>query len=68
MNYSQTFTVTEEEIYIAMQTLYYQDRVIVGSCAVTAAALLSGKIDTLDGPTVLVVSGRTLICQCLHVL
>lgn len=58
---SQTFTVTEEEIYIAMQTLYYQDRVIVeGSCAVTAAALLTNKIDTLEGPTVLVVSGRNV--------
>ena len=58
---SETVTVSEEEIYQAMQVLYYEDRMIVeGSCAVTVAALMSGKIANLSGPIAVIVTGRNV--------
>ncbi len=52
--------VTEEEIYRAMQTLYYEDRIVAeGGCVVGIAALQAGKL-TLDGPTATVITGRNL--------
>jgi len=37
--------VTEDEIYTAMQALYYEDRLVAeGACVVGIAALLAGKI------------------------
>jgi threonine dehydratase len=53
--------VTEEEIYDAMQTLYYEDRIVAeGACVVGIAAIKSGKIPGLSGPTATVITGRNL--------
>ncbi len=52
--------VTEEEIYHAMQALYYEDRIVAeGACVVGLAAVLSGKV-TPDGPTATTITGRNL--------
>ena len=52
--------VTEDEIYRAMQVLYYEDRIVAeGACVVGLAAVLNGKI-TLDGPTATIITGRNL--------
>jgi len=52
--------VTEEEIYCAMQVLYYEDRIVAeGACVVGLAAVLNGKV-TLDGPTATIITGRNL--------
>jgi threonine dehydratase len=52
--------VTEEEIYRAMQVLYYEDRIVAeGACVVGLAAVLTGKV-TLTGPTATIVTGRNL--------
>ncbi|SNR37457.1 hydroxyectoine utilization dehydratase EutB [Puniceibacterium sediminis] len=52
--------VTEEEIYRAMQTLYYEDRIVAeGGCVVGTAAVQAGKL-TLTGPTATVITGRNL--------
>ncbi|KAA9005955.1 hydroxyectoine utilization dehydratase EutB [Histidinibacterium aquaticum] len=54
----ETLLVTEEEIYRAMQALYWEDRIVAeGACVVGISALLAGKI-TLDGPTATVITGR----------
>ena len=58
---SETITVSEEEIYHAMQVLYYNERIIVeGSCAVPVAALLSGKIKKFKGPVAIIITGRNV--------
>ena len=52
--------VTEEEIYRAMQALYWHDRLVTeGAAAVGAAALLSGRLKP-QGPTALLVTGRNV--------
>jgi threonine dehydratase len=52
--------VSEEEIYRAMQVLYYEDRIVAeGACVVGLAAVLSGKV-TLTGPTATVITGRNV--------
>ena len=52
--------VSEEEIYHAMQMLYYEERIIAeGSCVVGLAAMKAGKI-TLDGPVAAVITGRNV--------
>ena len=52
--------VTEQEIYHAMQVLYYEDRIVAeGACVVGLAAVLTGKV-TLDGPTATIITGRNL--------
>ncbi|NHQ75169.1 hydroxyectoine utilization dehydratase EutB [Roseovarius gahaiensis] len=56
----QIVLVTEEQIYHAMQVLYYEDRIVAeGACVVGLAAVLAGKI-TLDGPTATIITGRNL--------
>ncbi|MDG2475179.1 MAG: threonine/serine dehydratase [Paracoccaceae bacterium] len=56
-----TFTVSENEIYHAMQTLYYEDRIIAeGSCVVGIAAILAKKIRNLNGPIATVLTGRNV--------
>ena len=56
-----TFTVSEKEIYHAMQTLYYEDRIIAeGSCVVGIAALLARKIPNLEGPIATIITGRNV--------
>jgi len=52
--------VTEDEIYHAMQVLYYEDRIVAeGACVVGLAAVLTGKV-TLDGPTATIITGRNV--------
>lgn len=53
--------VSEEEIYHAMQTLYYEDRIVAeGACVVGIAAILSGKIAKPTGPVATIITGRNL--------
>jgi len=53
--------VSEEEIYHAMQALYFEDRIVAeGSCVVGLAALLSGKLPGLRMPAAAVITGRNL--------
>lgn len=53
--------VTEAEIYRAMQTLYYEDRLVCeGASAVGAAALLAGKLPPLNGSVATILTGRNL--------
>ena len=53
--------VSEEEIYDAMQTLFYEDRIVAeGACVVGIAAVKSGKLDRLEGPVAAVITGRNL--------
>ena len=53
--------VTEEEIYRAMQTLYYEDRIVCeGASAVGVAAFLAGKLGALQGPVVSLITGRNV--------
>lgn len=50
--------VTEEEIYHAMQVLYYEDRIVAeGACVVGLAAVLAGKL-RLTGPAATIITGR----------
>ncbi|MDR9394852.1 MAG: hydroxyectoine utilization dehydratase EutB [Roseovarius sp.] len=52
--------VSEDEIYHAMQVLYYEDRIVAeGACVVGLAAVLTGKV-TPGGPTATIVTGRNL--------
>lgn len=56
----ETLLVTEEEIYHAMQALYYEDRIVAeGACVVGIAAILAGKL-AVTGPTATIVTGRNL--------
>ncbi|MCR9147428.1 MAG: hydroxyectoine utilization dehydratase EutB [Rhodobacteraceae bacterium] len=56
----ETILVTEEQIYHAMQVLYFEDRIVAeGACVVGIAAVLAGKV-TLDGPAATIVTGRNL--------
>lgn len=55
-----TILVTEEQIYHAMQVLFFEDRIVAeGACVVGLAAVLSGQV-TLSGPTATVITGRNL--------
>ncbi|MFP4404485.1 hydroxyectoine utilization dehydratase EutB [Rhodosalinus sp.] len=56
-----TLLVTEEEIYHAMQVLYWEDRIVAeGACVVGLAATLAGKLPQARGPIATVVTGRNL--------
>ncbi len=56
-----TVLVTEEEIYGAMQRLYYEDRIVAeGACVVGLAALAAGRLPPLDGPVATVITGRNV--------
>lgn len=56
----ETILVTEEEIYRAMQCLFYEDRIVAeGACVVGIAAMLAGKF-TPSGPLATVITGRNL--------
>lgn len=53
--------VTEEEIYRAMQTIYYEDRLVCeGACVVGIAALQSGKLHKSNGPIATIITGRNI--------
>lgn len=59
--------VTEEEIYHAMQTLFYEDRIVAeGACVVGIAGLQSGKIQKPDGPTATIITGRNVDMRVFH--
>ncbi|MBY5987467.1 hydroxyectoine utilization dehydratase EutB [Roseovarius atlanticus] len=59
--------VTEEEIYHAMQVLFYEDRIVAeGACVVGIAALLSGKLSALPGPIGTIITGRNLDMGMFH--
>ncbi len=56
----EVILVTEQEIYRAMQALYYEDRIVAeGACVVGIAAILAGKV-TVTGPTATIITGRNL--------
>jgi threonine dehydratase len=56
-----TVLVTEEEIYRAMQTLYFEDRIVAeGASVVGIAALRAGKLPEFDGPVATIVTGRNV--------
>ena len=57
----ETVLVTEEEIYHAMQTLYYEDRIVAeGACVVGIAAVQSGKLPAITDPVATVITGRNV--------
>lgn len=56
--------VTEAEIYHAMQTLYYEDRIIAeGACVVGLAAVMAGKIKGDGRKAATVITGRNVDMQ-----
>ena len=56
--------VSEDEIYTAMQTLYFEDRIVAeGGSVVGIAALKSGKLPPIDGPVATIVTGRNVDMQ-----
>lgn len=56
--------VTEEEIYDAMQSLYYEERMVAeGASVVGIAALKAGKLPIIDGPIAAIVTGRNVDMQ-----
>jgi threonine dehydratase len=62
-----TVLVTEEEIYHAMQVLFYEDRIVAeGACVVGIAALLSGKLPAPAGPVGTIITGRNLDMGMFH--
>ncbi|MCR9069238.1 MAG: hydroxyectoine utilization dehydratase EutB [Rhodobacteraceae bacterium] len=62
-----TILVTEEEIYHAMQVLFYEDRIVAeGACVVGIAALLAGKLPPLAGPVATIITGRNLDMAMFH--
>jgi Threonine dehydratase len=53
--------VNEDEIYRAMQTLFFEDRIVAeGASVVGLAALLSGKLPQFRGPIATIVTGRNV--------
>lgn len=53
--------VTEDDIYRAMQTHYYEDRIVCeGASAVGAAALLAGRLPDFGGPVATIITGRNV--------
>ena len=59
--------VTEEEIYHAMQVLFYEDRIVAeGACVVGTAATLAGKLPKAHGPVGTIITGRNLDMHLFH--
>ncbi|MCO5160242.1 MAG: hydroxyectoine utilization dehydratase EutB [Mesorhizobium sp.] len=53
--------VTEDEIYDAMQTLYFEDRMVAeGASVVGIAAIKSGRLPAFGGPVATVLTGRNV--------
>ena len=62
-----TVLVSETEIYRAMQTLFYEDRLVAeGGSAVGVAALQTGKLPGLIGPIATIITGRNLDMVRFH--
>jgi len=57
-----TVLVSEEEIYRALQAVYYEDRIVCeGACVVGLAAMMAGKLPALpDAPVATVITGRNI--------
>ena len=56
----ETLLVREEDIYHALQVLYYEDRIVAeGACVVGLAACLTGQV-TPTGPTATIITGRNI--------
>ncbi len=56
-----TLLVTEDEIRDAMQVMFFEDRIVAeGACVVGHAAMLSGKLPQIAGPTATIITGRNL--------
>ena len=56
--------VSEAEIYRALQTVYYEDRIVCeGACVVGIAALQAGRLPPLRGPVSTIITGRNLDMQ-----
>lgn len=56
-----TILVSEEEIYRAMQALYFEDRIVAeGGSVVALAAALAGKLPEADGPVATIITGRNI--------
>lgn len=53
--------VTEQEIYEAMQALYYEDRMVAeGASVVGIAAMRAGRLPAIDGPIATILTGRNV--------
>ena len=53
--------VTETEIYDAIQTLYYEDRMVAeGASVVGIAAMKAGKLPVFNGPVATIITGRNM--------
>ncbi|MBS3647200.1 hydroxyectoine utilization dehydratase EutB [Pseudaminobacter sp. 19-2017] len=53
--------VTEGEIYDAMQTLYFEDRIVAeGASVVGIAAMKAGRLPPFGGPVATIVTGRNV--------
>jgi threonine dehydratase len=62
-----TVLVTEDEIYHAMQVLFYEDRIVAeGACVVGIAATLAGKLPEPRGPVGTIITGRNLDMGLFH--
>jgi threonine dehydratase len=58
--------VSEGEIYRAMQTLFYEDRMVAeGASVVAIAALLADKLPAIEGPAATIITGRNLDMKIL---
>lgn len=59
--------VTEAEIYRALQTLFYEDRMVAeGACVVGIAALQAGRLPAANGPVVTIITGRNVDMAVFH--
>ncbi|MEX5729445.1 threonine dehydratase [Rhodovulum iodosum] len=57
----ETVLVSEEDIYLAMQALFYEDRLVAeGASVVGIAAMMAGKVDLAPGPVATILTGRNL--------
>lgn len=53
--------VTEDEIYDAMQTLYFEERMVAeGASVVGIAAVKAGKLLAFNGPVATIITGRNV--------
>ena len=53
--------VSEDEIYDAMQTLYFEDRMVAeGASVVGIAAMKAGKLPAFNGPVATILTGRNV--------
>lgn len=63
----ETVLVTENEIYHAMQVLFYEDRIVAeGACVVGLAATLAGKLAPPKGAVGTIITGRNLDMGVFH--